>query len=405
MARSPLLSRPKRSWWILLAALALGVVVLAFFGSRMRTAYRTELTGCAHDNGTGGASGVFRWAKRMGFPAQLLDVPVWEAAQALAQDAGHCVLTMGNDSWSPTGAGLEPAHWQDLRDWLARGNTLVVVTAVPARLPATLRRALVPSTFLEKSTDRSLPLSDERVPSRPEIARAPVASGGILTVESKGPRWWARSKETLPGQLAADAHGGVLFRLPVERGAVYVLLDDFAWTNAGFDQDDNARVLAGLLGRELKGGVLALDEYRHGHGRTESFTTYLLNLPGSAACLQLAALWAIFYLYGRNVRLRPAEVYVERERRTAQEYIDAVAQLYERARAAPLAVEAVARRLRQLARASASAERPPAVDALLERAAEYTKSADRPAAPSAATHLVQELIQLRKRIYGTRTVS
>ena len=162
-------------------------------------------------------------------------------------------------------------------------------------------------------------------------------------------------------------------------------------------------MLAELLGREIRGGVLALDEYRHGHGRTESFLTYLLNLPGSSALMWLAAIWALLYFYGRNVRLKPVEAYVERERRTAQEYIDAVAQLYERARAAPLVVEAVARRLRQLSRSSA--EHPPSVEVLLRSAEDYTKAEERPASPTAAIHLVNELIQLRKRIYGTRTVS
>ena len=162
-------------------------------------------------------------------------------------------------------------------------------------------------------------------------------------------------------------------------------------------------MLAAILGREIRGGELAIDEYRHGHGRTESFLTYLLYLPGSSAIMWLAAIWALLYFYGRNVRLRPVEAYVERERRTAQELINAVAQLYERARAAPLVVEAVARRLRQISRSSA--EHPPAVEELLRRAEDYTKAQERPASPTAAIHLVNELIQLRKRIYGTRTVS
>ena len=141
-----------------------------------------------------------------------------------------------------------------------------------------------------------------------------------------------------------------------------------SWTNTrgrtpGLDQGGNARVLAEIVGREIRGGALAIDEYRHGHGRTESFLTYLLNLPGSSAIMWLAAIWALLYFYGRNVRLKPVEAYEERERRTAQEYINAVAQLYERARAAPLVVEAVARRLRQISRTSA--EHPASVEALL----------------------------------------
>ncbi len=359
---------------------------------------------------------MFRWAERIGIPARLLEVPIWEAAQALPGRSGHCVLTMGNDPWSPTGEDLQPEDWQRIRGWLADGNTLIIVTSAPQSLPRALRRDLIPATLVEttaakpRSAPGSFP-SWESVDSRPETTQAPVTSGGILTVAAKGPRWSVAATKPAPArdhdparwQLAGDGRGGVFFRIPVGHGAVCILLDDFAWTNTGFDHGDNARVLAELLGREIRGGALAMDEYRHGHGRAESFLTYIGNLPGSSAFLWLAALWVLLVFYGRNVRLKPVEAYRERERRTAQESIDAVAQLYERARAAPLVVDAVARRLRQVSRSSA--EHPPAVDALLQTAEDYVRTGERPAAPAAALDLVRKLVQLRKRIYGTRTVS
>jgi hypothetical protein len=374
------------------------------------------------DNGTGGASGVLRWADRIGIPTGLLEVPVWEAAQVLHDRAGNCVVTFGNDSWSPAEEKLEPTNWASAHDWIARGNTLVAVTSAPGKLPEPLRRDLIPKTIVETAAEAGGLRRGNSVDNRPETSTAPVKSGGSLTVEAKGARWSVLSgggtgpsavkneraphpDESDPAgwQLAGDERGGVLFRIPVGHGAVYILLDDFAWTNAGLDQGDKARVLAELLGRELRGGLLALDEYRHGHGRAESFLSYLLRLPGAPAFLWLGAIWALLYGYGRNVRLKPVETHVERQRRTAQEYIDAVAQLYERARAAPLVVEAVARRLRQVARSSA--ESPPAVAALLGSAEDYARAQDRPAAPTAAIELVRDLIRLRKRIYGTRTVS
>jgi hypothetical protein len=402
--------------------MALGVMILAFLGSRLRVSYRTPLTGCAHDIGTGGAAGVFRWADRIGIPVRLLEVPIWEASQALGERAGHCVLTVGNGSWSPTGEEIDAVKWLSTGIWLSRGNTLIVITTAPDSLPRSLRQNLDLSTLRETAAEHAPFLGQKSVDSRPETTQAAVTSGGSLEVEMKGPRWNVSStRGPGPGasktgpppvekgsdrarwQLAGDSRGGVLFRIPVGQGALYVLLDEFAWTNAGLDHGDNARVLAEVLGREIRGGVLALDEYRHGHGRTESFLAYLFSLPGSSALMWLGAIWALLYFYGSNVRLKPVEAYVERQRRTAQEYIDAVAQLYERARAAPLVVEAVARRLRQLSRSSA--EHPPSVEVLLRTAENYTKSDDRPASPTAAIHLVRELIQLRKRIYGTRTVS
>jgi hypothetical protein len=400
-------------------------MILAFFGSRLSVSYRTRLTGCARDNGTGGGSGIFRWAKRIGIAARHLDVPVWEASQALERTAGNCVLTVGDGEWSPVESELDPVEWQSIVDWLSRGNALVIVTAAPRSLPRTLQENLGLSNFGETGAQRIPFLPDPTVPSRPETRQARLTSGEALEVEAKGPRWNASAppppstftpgaSKTKPAsvakasdptrwQLAGDADGGVLFRFPVGRGAVYILLDEFAWTNTGFDQGDNARVLAGVLGREIRDGVLAFDEYRHGHGRTDSFLVYLFHLPGSTAFLWLGAIWALFYVYGHNVRLKPVEPFVERQRRTAQEYIDAVAQLYERARAAPLVVEAVARRLRQVARSRA--ERLESVEAILKSADRYTNSQDRPAVPTAAIRLTRELIQLRKRIYGTRTVS
>jgi Domain of unknown function (DUF4350) len=405
----------------LLAALALGVFTLFWFESRLRVSYQTPLSGCAHENGTGGASAVFRWVARIGVPAKLLDGPIWEAPRSFDSPAGNCILTMGADSWSPTGGALDPASWVIMSEWVARGNTLIVVTSSPLTLAKEIGQSFSLSTK-DRIGDRIHFFGQPPVESRPETTQAAVYSGGSLVVETNGPRWSVSSSATArPGatatnrskstnatdpaewQLAADQRGGVLFRIPVRSGSIYVLLDEFAWANSGFDQGDNARVLAEILGRELRGGLLAFDEYRHGHGRAESFLVFLMNLPGSSATFWLGATWALLYYYGRNVRLKPVEPYVEHERRTAQEYIDAVAQLYERARAAPLVVEAVARRLRQLSRSAAQS--PPAVDALLQAAQDYVKKEDRPAAPREAINLVEQLIQIRKKIYGTRAAS
>jgi hypothetical protein len=330
---------------------------------------------------------------------------------------------MGDDSWSPVEDTVTPGQWSDVRTWVFRGNILIIVTDAPASLPRSLQQELINSNFENVPATSGETRSAHAGEPDADFAQIPVSTGGSLTVKPNGPRWRVSSEsQTKPSpvggqlstkidqsdaaarwQLAADQRGGVLFRIPLGKGAVYFLLDRSAWTNEGLDHGENARVLADMLGRELRGGELAFDEYRHGHGRGESFLAYFLNLPGSSAFVWLCAIWGLLYLYGRNVRLRPAEAYIERERRTAQEYIDAVAQLYERARVAPLVVEAVARRLRQISRSAA--DQPPAVTALLHEAETYVKVGDRPASPAAAAILVNELIQLRKRIYGHRTVS
>ncbi len=423
-------NKSDRRQWLLPLLAATGVIAFALLGSRFRVSYRTPLSGCVYDAGTGGASGLYQWCGRIGVPATLLEVPLWEAPQVLSADSGNVLLTMGDGPLSPSGVEGGAEEWRAIRAWLERGNALIVVTGSPGGAPSALLKELSAGAFQKIETDEpagapgplSLPRA-ERVESRPETVDAPVTGSGSLTVEARGLRWKepqpnadadpdgpaekpdarTRSTATAGWRLAGDVRGGVLLRIPVGRGACYVLLDAFAWTNAGLDSGDNARVLAEILDNEVRGGSLAIDEYRHGHGRAESFLTYLLSLPGASAFLWLALAWALLFYYARNVRLRPAERHVEAERRTAQEYIDAVAQLHERARAAPLAVEAVAGRLRQLARASV--ERESAVASLLREADAYVEAGSRPARPDDAVRLVTQLVQLRKRFYGSRTVS
>ena len=63
---------------------------------------------------------------------------------------------MGDGSWSPTGESLDPASWVMTREWVARGNTLIIVTARARRLAhGELRKDLIPSTIKEIAASRS----------------------------------------------------------------------------------------------------------------------------------------------------------------------------------------------------------------------------------------------------------
>jgi hypothetical protein len=328
---------------------------------------------------------------------------------------------MGNADWGPPGHELTDDHWSAIHQWLAAGNTLIIVTASPWTLPAAVNQD-IPRSLLGKQPTGVAPLVpwSSSVKTDKEKEQIQAWDLGRLSVAKEGPRGeapnerlWERMPDGRPRtpaeleaarwQWAADERGVVLYHIPINRGAIYLLLDDTAWTNAGLDQGENAKVLAGILRTALRGGVLAIDEYRHGHGRAESFLTFLVNLPGARSVLWLGLLWGLFYFVSRNYRLEPLRPFERVERRTAREYIDAVAQMHERARAAPLAVEAVARRFRHLQRGSAAPGS--AAERLLARAEEYVSGESRPARPTQSMKLVNELIRLRKQLYGSRTIS
>ena len=263
------------------------------------------------------------------------------SAEELRRAAGNCLVTAGNGGWSPLHEDMDAESWHGLQRWLARGNALIIMTSRPAQLPTAVRGDLFGGEEWDKASG-DLPGFSHAVDPAPTTVALETSLGGQLTVSADGPRWKQRTppskqpsadtvKTDRVQQLAGDDRGGVLFRFPRGAGALYLLLDDFAWTNAGLDHGENARVLGNILAREVKGGVLGIDEYRHGHGRAESFLTYLLGVPGASLAALVLLGWGILYLYGRNVRLRPVEDDPIFERRTAREYVDAVAGLHERA--------------------------------------------------------------------------
>ncbi len=419
----------RRNLW-LPAAAAVFIVAIAWWGASASIGFESKLRCCVFDPGTGGGLGVVQWARQMGIPVRALQDPLWEAVGTESSKTGNCFLTAGNGAWSPWNEELTREDWSPLKSWIARGNSLIVVTSDPSTLPKTVLDDLwppdansgfksgsaapttakggVPSGSSRKDShkksgeEKETAEEDEFDFGSSDVAAIPATSTAtlpdkqMLTVRANGPRWPKTPEHTEAGR---DVHGVVWVRKEIGKGSLYLLLDDFAWTNAGFDADGNAKTLAAILSREVHAGVFGFDEYRHGHGRAESFAAYLLRLRGGTAFCLIAALLVGLFLLGRNIRFGAPEPYVVVERRSAREYVEAAAFLNERARAAPLAVESIVRRLRSvgLKRGHLSAE----MAELLQQADRVAASAERPAKPTEICALVRRMIALRKKLYGS----
>jgi hypothetical protein len=400
----------RRGWWLGAAAIGF-IVIVAWWGARTSVNYHSVLRCCVDDPGTGGGLGVYLWARQLKLPVRALRDPLWEAVQSSESQQGNCFLTAGDGSWSPWDEALSSEQWGPIRGWVARGNTLIVVTTDPARIPKVIADDLFQSIPVDKRPFRSAsPNAKGSEPFGSAVAADPTISSIVLpglpqadtraqqslAVRADGPRWQHTPEAW---QTAGDPRGTVWHRAPLGTGAVYILLDDFAWTNSGFDKDGNAAALASLLARELRGGEFGFDEYRHGHGRVESFASYLLSFPGAEAFCWIAAVLAGAYVLGRNVGFGRPEPIRLVERRSAREYVDAVAYLNQRARAAPLAVDSIVRRLRFVS--SQRARLTPELEQTIAEAEKFAASVERPANPSSPCALARKLISLRKQCYGT----
>ncbi len=396
------MSRIASSRALLLVAFVVLVGATALLGRRLAVQSRSELSCVVEDDRTGGGSGIREWADRLGYATHPLRAPLYEAGTELSS-LGNILITAGNDSWSPFGGEPSVDDWSGVEAWIRAGNTLIVISSEPTTLPSPVTRHFT-SDLTRLAADG--PVTPTMEPAaRPrsllaakEMALVPAWWGGQLSVDQAGPRI-----KNLPPEfhLGGSGTATVLAGRPMGQGMVYLLLDEGAWTNERFDQADNAATLARILQRQLSdGGALAFDEYRHGYGRIESFTTLFLSLPGARAFAGMATAWGLFCLWGATRRLSPPDEYREIERRTALEYIESVAAMNQRARAAPLVVGAVLERVRYLCQKRGVVT--DSANAILDQAAQLAHSAERPAAPTRDTEMVTKILNLKKEFYGTR---
>jgi Domain of unknown function (DUF4350) len=388
----------KRRGAYLIAGFVLLLILFAVVGQQLSIGYTSRLSCCVKDGTTGGGLAIVRWAEQLSWRVQPLYEPICESLRKLKEPSGNCVITAGNGPWSPWREEMEDEEWGAVRGWVRRGNALIVLTTEPDTLPSPIKNDLLGSNVKPTAVGVRLPFRwlEPAVPSEPEITTVQVPGDGQLEVAKEGERLSPTPEDW---EIAGDDRGSVWNRIPVGEGAVYLIVDGFAWTNAGFDRPENAKALAAVLRRELRGGVLGFDEFRHGHGRVESLGTLLLGVPGAKPFIWIGLILLALYFYGRNVRFGPPEPYEHSERRTAREYIEAVAYLYQRARAAPLTVQAVERRFRQIARVRGHVT--PEAESLEREIEEYVATESRPADPIDACELVSALVRMRKKLYGS----
>lgn len=392
----------RASWGAIAAGILCLVLLVAVFGGRLAIQSTSPLSCIVEDTRTGGGAGVERWAARLGYRTTPLRAPLWEVATEL-NSTGNCVITAGTGSWNPWSSGdpnTEALEWPDIDRWIAKGNTLIAMTDDSDSIPHPLLKHFWPLTDKSGTPPRPAAGKRERFSiSKTRFENVPTIWGGTMRVVLDGPRYLQLPEEM---HVAGHPESSVVVRRALGNGMVILLLDRTAWTNEGFDQADNAATLARLLREHLPpGGVLAFDEYRHGRGRVESFVTLLLSLPGARPFSWMAAALAVFWAWGCHRRLGPPDEFREVERRTAREYIESVAAMYRRARAAPLAVEAVRKRVLYLLKKKGIAVVEDS--ALLESAREQAERQGRPAVPREEIELVGAMVRLRKERYGTRT--
>jgi len=163
-------------------------------------------------------------------------------------------------------------------------------------------------------------------------------SGGLNNGNGDGPR-----KPQGPVIHYSASGKALVADVAYGSGRVVFVADPYIVSNSGIALADNAQLAINLVRTD---GIVAFDEYHQGFGASSNrFVSFFAGTPVVAIFFQIAAIVGLV-LFSRSRRFaRPLEE-DEPDRRTKLEYISAMAELQQRAKAFDLAMENIYRDFR-----------------------------------------------------------
>jgi len=311
----------RANWWkvgglgVLLFLTAYGLVALESKGINKEDERRTTYSAAA-----GGYKALYLWLHNLNLPVRR-----WERTlNDLSAKAS--VLVMVEPELGPTKGELET-----LKQWVANGGTFVLIGRQPNLFWLNMGFELQPVFDMQHLQDKKEPLRFQAGPY----------TRGIKTLNCNGHPHLSSSRPQGVVHLRSGGTG-LLMVLDKGEGRVIGLSDPSLFSNGSLREGDHARLALNLLLVHLGNGELLMDEYHHGYGRATSVLAHLFSsralIPLLQAILILFLLWS-----SKGRRFGPPRPLLQEGRSSSLEYVRAMAQLYHRAKARVLALNAVVR--------------------------------------------------------------
>lgn len=304
-----------RERWVtlLLAAGALGVFYALFFPKpQLQPTPVTQPL--STDGGPEGYLAFWRWLGQEHIPRLSLRLKYDRLSGMLGRPTGNLLLmTM------PQRIATRAAELAALEEWVARGNTLVIVAALDDE-PAWAVETLDPSmmrrlermtglrfTARERAKSVLRALTAERLDIRPRGEFPLLRNVRHLSTPADFSRSWRASTvdERLPLELASRGDDGDPVIWLERRGAGQIILCAVAgpFSNAGVLRDDNARLLANIVGWSRgAGGSVVFDDAHQGLTAYYDAQAFFADPRLHATLGWIAILWLAFVLGPQPLR-------------------------------------------------------------------------------------------------------
>ena len=277
-----------------------------------------ESVGSSTSSSRRGALALYRWLERAGF-----DVERVGAGDDFPPGEGTMLSLNPNTDWPEGQAEL-------VREWVERGNTLIVATGqnagdqsvVPTGMHPLLREFAVGLEYAFDYTS-TVPLAQPMFVD-PPVDRVKFAGLMQLSLPLTGTTVLVSSddgSERVP--LAAVIRVG--------DGVLYVMSSDHPVNNSGIREDSNGAFVYNLV--QMAGNRrVYFDEAHHGVTEGGDIVALLTSTPWGWALIYAALLAGAYYLWSARRLGPPLPVWTPDRRRPTSDYVRSVASLFRRAR-------------------------------------------------------------------------
>lgn len=258
-----------------------------------------------------GALALYNWARAMGYDGRRLEYRPFELEE---EDAALVILNPSEP--------INRAQAREALDWVEGGGTLIFADDTP--IFAGAPNALLDELDVEIAVYSTTTEIERAAPSQPVLDQPPTGEALLRTGRILVPRREDYVKISGPPGavvIAGIKHG---------RGYVYLSTATYPFTNQGLRDAENAALVLNMLRRVPAGGRILFDEYHHGFFTRPSTGSVLLGSPwGWAATYATTAIALFLILSGRRFG-RPVPLVEEMARRSSAEYIESMADLFQR---------------------------------------------------------------------------
>lgn len=265
------------------------------------------------DTGAQGLVALKRWLSEAGIATHSLRLR-YDATGALPAGSGHLLIASSPQRWP-----VRSKEARALRDWVSRGNTVVMLVArydAPEWSRELGYQDELPRAFgldfdrVELAEDEAS--ADSAGSTWRTLATTPIVAGRSrrLAVLMSAPEeaWALSSTNDAPALVLAQvAPQGwpAIWRFPQSRGTVIVSAYADLFGHTALGREDNARFMAELVQAHVAPhGVILFDDMHLGLSELYDPRAFVADPRVRATAAFLVALWFL-YLVGRGARLGP----------------------------------------------------------------------------------------------------